>query len=341
MTLEALITAIERKDEKGVLDLIDGMRTEELLEVNPEGRTALHIMAEELPSVAPASVLLKRTGGLPYADRLDSQGRSALFCALEKAHDESEPFVTLLIESSSAETIARKAKNGWTPLALACDRQTEEIACKIVEKLPREALHTVLVPKPYKYYGCSIRAGGGVSRGEPLSGGNALHFAVRDGKNRVAEKLLDHFTLKEMEAGDRTDRPPELLAAILGHSDTVRLLWEKAPLPPDYWLRTLTYEPFKENPLRQFMTSAPALIARELFDRLLPSATDGLLREMLYSAVIRRWEPLVCLTVVHMSQDAIDAPLPDGSTAAECCNRVNPGFLPLLRKPGPKSAAQQ
>lgn len=321
------------------------VRDSKLDSIDSNGMTFLHHLAEDNGTVDKARGLVKKLRGSIHSegaqaiiDALDNRKRSALCIAIQKGNKELS---SLLVDEMSPEAAAELDEGGWSCLAFACHYNSEEVALKLIEKLPRSELFRKHRTAPLRRYGCGFARGNAVHNGDELCGGTPMHFAVRSNSVRIVEALLEHYEEEHLEIGDSMERPAEALAALRGHDDLVRLLWDRAPLGRKYWSTYLESRyGGPKSCIREFFPNYRGALQEELWERLVLDAKEGLLRELLCCAVRAKSPDKIAAAVSRLSQAAIDMPLPDGVTAAKLCTDAKQEvFLPLLQKSGPKSAA--
>lgn len=343
-TFAEVVEAMDDEEEQGIIDGIGLLRREELAIIDEDGVTLLHYLTgskRSLPVVQAFVEKLKAVMGSSKAqevvDALDSQQRTALSIALPVRSEEVSLF---LVDIMSPEALGGVDRKGWSCLAYACDHCMEEVALKLIEKLPHSELFREHHNVALRWYGCGFTRGIGIRYGDPICGGTPLHFAARTNLVTVVEALLKNYAEAHVEKGDRTDRPAEVLAALRGHDDLVRLLWEKAPLRGDYWTLYSAAGRTTQSNIRHFFRCYRGALGEELVERLFDGADEALLRELLCCAILAKSPDMVRAVVSRLSQAAIDEPLLDGISPRSLCEKMKEEtLLPLLQKCGPKSAA--
>lgn len=343
-TFAEVVGAMDDEEEQGIIDGIGLLRREEVAIIDDDGVTLLHYLAGSKRSLAVVQAFVEKLNAVmgsrkaqEMVDALDSQQRTALSIALPVR---SEAVSLFLVDIMSPKALGGVDRKGWSCLAYACDHCMEQVALKLMEKLPHSELFREHHNVALRWYGCGFARGIGIRCGDPICGGTPLHFAARNNLVTVVEALLKNYAEAHVEKGDRTDRPAEVLAALRGHEDLVRLFWEKAPLSGAYWAHYSVAEGTALSNIRQFFHCYHGALGEELIDRLIDDADEALLRELLCCAIAAKSPDMIRTVVAHLSQAAIDEPLLDGTTPVTLCRHLKEEvFIPLLLKSGPKSAA--
>lgn len=343
-SFEEVVKGLDGANERVAIADLRSLRAKELAKSDTEGMNLLHHVARKNCGLAVVKALVKKLKddlgakkARKVVDALDNEQRSVLCTALTSRNTEVSLF---LLDTMGVEALGGVEGNGWSCLAYACEYSMEEVALKLIEKLPQSELIRKHHNAALRRYGCGFARGNAASNGDPICGGTPLHFAVRTNLTNVVEALLERYEREHVEKGDKMDRPAEALAALRGHDDLVRLLWEKAPLRGDYWTLYSAAGRTTQSNIRQFFRCYRGALGEELVERLFDGADEALLRELLCCAILAKSPDMVRAVVSRLSQAAIDEPLLDGISPRSLCEKMKEEtLLPLLQKCGPKSAA--